>query len=104
MNSSEENIPKEFSLAQNYPNPFNPSTKINYTIPSVIASEEKQSQMVSLKVYGVLGNEVANLVNEEQREGNYEVDFNAVGLSSGIYFYKLQSGNFVQTKKMLLLK
>ena len=96
--------PNEFSLEQNYPNPFNPSTSIRYTISSVIASATKQSQLVTLKVYDVIGNEVATLVNEEKPAGSYEVKFNAVGLSSGIYFYKLQAGNFIESKKMLLLK
>jgi hypothetical protein len=102
--ANEETIPNTFSLEQNYPNPFNPSTKIRFTIPSVIASETKQSQFVSLKVYDVLGNEVATLVNEDKQAGSYEVDFNSAGLSSGIYFYKLQAGSFIETKKMILLR
>ena len=94
---AEEKIqPKEFSLAQNYPNPFNPSTTISYTLP--IAG------LVSLKVYDVLGNEVATLVNEEKTAGNYEVNFNASNLSSGTYIYKISAGDFVQTKKMILMK
>jgi len=101
---TEETIPTTFSLKQNYPNPFNPSTKIRFTIPSVIASEVKQSQFVSLKVYDVLGNEVTTLVNEDKPAGNYEVNFDARGLTSGIYFYKLSAGSFSQTKKMLLIK
>jgi hypothetical protein len=87
--------PQEFHLDQNYPNPFNPSTNINYSIP--------QSGLVSLKVYDVLGKEVATLVNEEKTAGSYEVEFNALQLSSGIYFYKLQAGSFVETKKMILI-
>jgi len=94
--------PNEFSLSQNYPNPFNPSTTIRYSIPNVIAGEAKQS--VVLKVYDILGNVVATLVNEQKSAGNYEVKFNASNLSSGIYFYKLQSGSFVQTKKFILIK
>ncbi len=94
----------EFSLEQNYPNPFNPSTKIKFTVPSVIASGTKQSQIVTLKVYDVLGNEIATLVNEEHPAGNFEVEFNARGLSSGIYFYKLQAGPFTLTKKLILMK
>lgn len=107
----------KFSLEQNYPNPFNPSTTIRYSIPDVIAIRqlpEKQSQLVTLTVYDVLGNKVATLVNEEQSAGNYAIDFNATGLSSGIYFYQLlvsalqskegQAGNFVETKKMLLIR
>ncbi|MGB5287070.1 MAG: T9SS type A sorting domain-containing protein [Ignavibacteriaceae bacterium] len=99
-----ETVPSEFVLEQNYPNPFNPSTQIKYTIPSVIASDAKQSQIVTLKVYDVLGNEVATLVNEEKPAGSYEVSFNASSLSSGIYFYKLQAEGFVETKKMLMIK
>lgn len=97
-------LPEEFSLEQNYPNPFNPSTTIRYSIPSVITSGTKQSQLVTLKVYDVLGNEVATLVNEEKPAGSYEVEFSAEGLTSGIYLYKLQTNNFVETKKMILLK
>ncbi|MBK9098488.1 MAG: T9SS type A sorting domain-containing protein [bacterium] len=94
-----------FKLEQNYPNPFNPSTNIGF----VIASEAKQSQPVTLKVYDVLGNEVATLVNEELSAGEYEVTFDVgasrdLSLSSGIYFYTLRAGEFVQTKKMVLMK
>jgi len=88
--------PSSFSLEQNYPNPFNPSTTINYSVPEL--------NFVTLKVFDVLGKEVAILVNEEKPTGSYEVDFNAIGLPSGIYFYKLQSGSFVETKKMVLMK
>jgi PKD repeat protein len=88
--------PYEFQLFQNYPNPFNPSTRIKYTLSS--------KQFVTLKVYDVLGNEVATLVDDEVPSGNYEIDFNSDGLSSGIYFYKLTAGNFVQIRKMILLK
>ena len=84
------------SLVQNYPNPFNPFTTIQYSIP-------KQS-IVTLRVYDVLGNEVAALVNEEKTAGTYEINFNASALSSGIYYYRLQAGSFVQTKKLVLLK
>ena len=104
--------PDRFYLYQNSPNPFNPTTIIKYTIPTVIASEAKQSQFVTLKVYDVLGNEVTTLVNEEKPAGIYEVEFDAEKLPSGVYFYKLQTGNpstisvqgFVDTKKMILLK
>ena len=92
--------PKEFKLEQNYPNPFNPTTKIRYTIPDV-GSELAQTV---IKVYDILGNEVATLVNEEKEPGYYEVEFNAEQLSSGIYFYRLQVGNYTQTKKMILLR
>jgi hypothetical protein len=93
-----------FNLSQNYPNPFNPSTTIKYSIPSVTASETKQSQLVTLKVYDLLGNEVVTLVDEEKPSGSHEVYFNGANLSSGIYFYKLQAGSFIETKKMILLK
>lgn len=104
INDAQNQTPVDFQLYQNYPNPFNPNTKIKYTIPSVIASGTKQSQLVTLIIYDLLGNEVATLVNEEKSSGSYEVNFDAKGLSSGIYFYKLQASSFVETKKMLLLK
>ena len=87
---------KEFSLSQSFPNPFNPSTSIQYAISS--------TQFVTLKVYDLLGREVATLVNEEKPAGSYDIEFNASQLASGIYFYKLQAGNFVQTRKMILMK
>jgi len=90
------NIPNNFNLEQNYPNPFNPSTMISYSIPS--------SQKVTLKVYDELGREVVTLVNSEQAAGNYNVSFNATGFASGVYFYKLQAGSFIQIKKMILMK
>ena len=89
---SEALMPDKFALEQNYPNPFNPSTSIRYTVPSVTLSEVEGSR-VSLKVYDVLGNEVATLVNEQKPAGTYEVKFNAAGLSSGIYFYTLATGS-----------
>ncbi len=89
-------LPSEFSLLQNYPNPFNPSTSIDYSIP--------EESFVELKVYDVLGNEVASLVNEQQQTGVYRADFTANNLSSGIYFYKIKAGNFIETKKMVLMK
>ncbi|HEY6435530.1 MAG TPA: T9SS type A sorting domain-containing protein, partial [Ignavibacteriaceae bacterium] len=73
-------------------------------IPTAITSETKQSQFVTLKVYDVLGNEIATLVNEEKSAGTYEVNFDANHLSSGIYFYKIKSGGFTDTKKMILLR
>jgi hypothetical protein len=88
--------PTEFSLSQNYPNPFNPITTIQYQIP-------KRSN-VSLKVYDIIGNEIAELVNEEQEVGYYDAEFNAARLSSGVYFYRLQAVDFIQTRKMILLK
>ncbi len=95
------NNPNEFHLYQNYPNPFNPTTKIKYSIPSLGTSLMK---LVQLKVYDVLGREVAILVNKQQQPGNYEVAFDASTLSSGVYFYTLRTGGFIKTKKMLLLK
>ena len=88
--------PKNFILQQNYPNPFNPITTIQYSIP--------QRSSVTLKVYDILGNEIAEPVNEEKGIGVYSVDFDAYKLASGIYFYKLQAGSFVETKKMILIK
>ena len=97
----EVSSPEEFTLEQNYPNPFNPSTVIRYTIPSVGTSLIK---FVQLKVYDVLGNEIATLVNEEKQPGVYEVEFDASILSSGTYFYKLKAAEFFETNKMILLK
>lgn len=88
--------PDNYNLAQNYPNPFNPVTTIRYSIP--------ENSNVLLKVYDILGNEIAVLVNEEKQAGVYEIIFNGVGLSSGVYFYKLTAGNFSDTKKLILLK
>lgn len=94
-------IPIQFDLSQNFPNPFNPTTTIKYTIPSV---ETHGRASVQLVVCDILGSEVATLVNKQQQPGNYKVQFDASNLTSGIYFYKLQSGGFVESKKMLLLK
>ena len=98
----------EFKLEQNYPNPFNPSTVIKYQIPK---DERGEWQEVRLAVYDILGREIATLVNKQQKAGNYEVVFDisissaiSKRLTSGIYFYKLQSGNFVESKKMILIK
>jgi len=91
-----EYFPIEYSISQNYPNPFNPTTKIYYQIPEI--------SFVTIKVYDVLGSEVATLLNEEKPLGNYEVNFNAASLPSGIYFYRLKAGSFVETKKMVLMK
>ena len=96
----------DYQLEQNYPNPFNPATKIKFSIP--------ETQFVTLKVYDMLGNEIATLVNEQKQNGTYEVEFSAKGgsasgrdvynLSSGIYLYKIVSGNYFETKKMILLR
>ena len=95
--------PQTFSLEQNYPNPFNPSTTIKYTIPNVALSGVEGSRVI-LKIYDVLGNEIATLVNENKPAGNYEVTFDAKNLSSGIYYCKLQAGSLSQSIKMILLK
>ncbi len=94
---NESNIyPQTFQLFQNYPNPFNPTTTINYHIPEL--------SLVKIKVFNVLGNEITTLVNEEKPAGSFEVDFNATSLPSGVYIYRLQASNLVETKKMVLLK
>ena len=90
------NVPSEYNLGQNYPNPFNPSTKISYSIA--------KSSLVRLSIYNTLGQKVKEVVNGFQQAGSYSVDFNASSLESGVYFYKLESGNFVKTMKLLLLK
>jgi len=89
-------VVEHYSLLQNYPNPFNPSTKISWQSP--VGSHQ------TLKVFDVLGNEVATLVDEYRNAGSYEINFNANSLSSGIYFYKLTIGSFVDSKKMILLR
>ncbi len=89
-------LPEVFSLSQNYPNPFNPTTVIKYSLPEV--------SNVKLKVYDMLGREIKTLVNKEQSAGVYTVEFNATNLSSGVYFYRVEAGNFIATKKLLLLK
>ncbi len=94
--SLEKNIPTEFALMQNYPNPFNPSTTIRYELP--------RESFVTLKVYNVLGQEVATLVNEKKEAGRYEVAFDGSGLTSGVYVYRLQAKDFISSLKLLLLK
>ena len=86
----------DYMLSQNYPNPFNPVTMIEYSVPKI--------SKTTLKIYDILGSEITTLVNEEKRAGVYKIDWDASNLSSGIYFYQLKSGDFIQTKKMLLLK
>ncbi len=93
---SNNEIAKEFSLAQNYPNPFNPATRIGFSLPN--------DGIVSLKVYDMTGKEVKRIIEGFKLKGNYSVDFDASNLSGGVYFYELTSGNFVQTKKMVLVK
>ena len=96
ITDEQNKIPSEYSLNQNYPNPFNPTTTIKYSIP--------KTSNVELKVFDILGSEVAELVNEEKPAGNYTVNFNASRLPSGIYFYRIEAGKFTTTKKLILLK
>jgi len=92
----EGTLPTEFALEQNYPNPFNPSTTFRYSIP--------QTAKVVIKVFDILGNEIATLMDEEKSVGTYELMWNAASFTSGVYFYQLKSGEFVQTRKMILIK
>jgi len=96
LEQSHNNTVKEFQLAQNYPNPFNPSTKISYAI--------SEPSFVRLKIYNIRGREVQVLINEVQEAGIYSIDFDGRTLASGFYFYKLEAGKFVETKKMLLIR
>jgi hypothetical protein len=110
VDDEELSVVSSFTLEQNYPNPFNPTTKIKFTIPtsplnpSPYQGEGQRERLVTLKVYDVLGTEIAILVNEQKPAGTYEVEFDATGLPSGIYFYRLTAGSYSATKKMLLLK
>ena len=104
VNNKKNNTPISFKLSQNYPNPFNPTTTIQYAVPSAVKGNASSLQQVELKVYDILGREVATLVNQEQNPGQYQVTFNAGNLASGTYFYRLRAGDFVRVKKMLLLK
>jgi hypothetical protein len=96
IHTNSNNIPNVYSLSQNYPNPFNPSTKISFGLP--------KAGNVEIKIYDLLGREVTTLVNEFKTAGSYSVDFNASNLASGVYFYSIKSGNFTDTKKMVLMK
>jgi len=110
--NNEDELPKEFSLVQNYPNPFNPSTIIRYSVPAfnvlLPGGISGGSTLVQLTVYDILGNKIATLVNENKEPGNYEVDFDTKdrnqNLTSGIYFYRLSANDFIETKKMILLR
>jgi photosystem II stability/assembly factor-like uncharacterized protein len=101
INPISTEIPNAYSLSQNYPNPFNPATKIRFDIPNVGSGRDRS---VKLVIYDLLGREVAILVNEELKPGVYDVDFDGFNLPSGVYYYRLSSGNYTQTKKMVLLK
>lgn len=91
-----EGVPTEYSISQNYPNPFNPNTKIEIALP--IRAQTK------VMIYDLLGREVMTLINQELNAGKYEINIDANNLPSGVYFYKIQSGDFIQTKKMILTK
>lgn len=93
---SEEGVGETFRLEQNYPNPFNPSTRIAFAVQG--------SGFTTLKVFDMLGREVATLVNENVQAGNHERTFDAAGLASGVYFYRIDAGSFSQTRKLLLLR
>src|SRR5690606_7008888 len=94
-------LPSHFSLHQNYPNPFNPTTSIRFEVPSSVRGERSK---VKLSVYDIAGKEVGVLVNSELQPGVYEYSFDGSGLGSGVYFYKLESNNFTETKRMVLVK
>ena len=120
INKTVYNIRNEFLLEQNYPNPFNPTTTIKYSIPQITQllipsrampigrqeGKERRDRGVSitLKVYDILGREVTTLINRKQKPGEHQITFNASNLASGVYYYQLRTGNFVKTKKMILLK
>jgi hypothetical protein len=98
------NQPLTFNLEQNYPNPFNPATTIKYSIPEKVKSQNSKFKNVTLKIYDILGREIAVLVNKEQKPGYYEVNWDASNQPSGVYFYRIQAGPYIETKKMILLK
>jgi hypothetical protein len=99
-------VPAKYSLQQNYPNPFNPATKIKFDIPSALSFPHAPSgnPLIVLKVFDILGREVATLVNEKLNPRTYEVTFDGSNFASGVYFYQLRTGEFVVTKKLVLLK
>ena len=102
--NDKDEIPTEFGLKQNFPNPFNPNTTIEYSIPKNVGTTRELSTQVLLKVYDVLGNEIATLVNETKQPGSYKVNFDAHGFPSGVYIYKLNTAGHSQVRKMMLLK
>jgi Tol biopolymer transport system component len=93
---SNSNLPVIFSLSQNYPNPFNPTTTVNFSVP--------KSGFVTIKLYDILGKQVATLINDNKPAGNYSVKFDGSKLVSGVYFYRMETGSFSQSRKLLLLK
>jgi len=92
----EIDLPLAYALEQNYPNPFNPTTTIGYSIP--------EDNLVTIRLYDVLGNEVITLVNEQKPAGKYEMLYNASNIASGVYYYQITSGSFTQTRKLMLMK
>ena len=96
MNQISNEIPERYSLFQNYPNPFNPTTNIKFDI--------QKTSPTKLLIYDALGREVATLVNEELKAGSYQVDWDGSNYTSGVYFYRIQAGDYLETKKMLMLK
>jgi hypothetical protein len=101
INENNKILPEGFRLYQNYPNPFNPSTKIRFEVP---LNKGGLKGVVSLKIYDVLGKEIAKLIDGQLSAGSYEISWNATNFPSGIYFYKLISGNFSDSKVMILTK
>ena len=91
-----KDIPQSFELSQNYPNPFNPTTVIRYGLP--------EAAKVRLTVYNVLGEQIAELLNEERGAGYHEVNFNASGIASGVYYYRIETGSFVSVRKLVVVK
>jgi hypothetical protein len=113
VENNSNTIPTSYSLQQNYPNPFNPTTKIKFDIPSNVKRETSDvlfplrkggEGVVTLKIYDILGKEIATLVNEQLAPGTYEVTFDGSEFPSGVYFYQLKTNNFSETKKLLLIK
>ena len=94
--TNSDKIPAGFAVSQNYPNPFNPSTEIIYSLP--------KAGMVTLRIFDILGREVATLVNEREDAGEHTVQWNAEGYPSGVYFYRIVAGDFLETRKMVLMK
>ena len=103
VENDNENVNLDFSLHQNYPNPFNPVTTIKYTIPALVVGNEN-FRSVQITIFDILFREIKTLVNEQKPAGTYEVQFDASQLSSGVYFYQLSAGSFIQTKELMLLK